>query len=547
MPAVRIPTYITLFSLMKKYIFSCIILLVVFLGSHNACALPAFPGAEGYGAVSVGGRGGQVIKVTNLNDSGPGSLREAIETSRPRIVIFEASGNIMLRSRLTIRIPYITIAGQTAPGDGIAIVGDQVTVNTHDVIIRYLRFRATDLSGKDVDCLNDDDNQYNVIIDHCTVSWSVDEALTFYKGHDFTIQWCMITESLYDSCHSKGEHGYGGIWGGINASFHHNLFAHHTSRTPRFDRDGYIDHRNNVIYNWGFNSAYGGERCHINIINNYYKYGPATSSGSGGVKKYRIYQSQDTDTRIYVAGNYVDSYPNITADNWAGGIQYTGSSSEEIVRVYTPFSVAEVNTTSAEKAYIDVLADAGASYPIRDSIDSRIVNEVKNRGGSYGSTYEGGGNGIIDSQYDLCPNGGLIEGCPECSDGDNDYCWLPILNSTTPAFDSDGDGMPNEWELACCLNPYNSSDAGADRDGDGYTNIEEYINWLPLREPMPTRYKTDLNCDNIVNLYDFAEFAECYLSSSGTALYDEKYDFNNDNLITIEDLFYIAQDWLFEY
>jgi pectate lyase len=524
-----------------KNIGICIFCSVVLFGVSNGLAQPAFPGAEGYGAVSVGGRGGQVIKVTNLNDSGPGSLRKAIETSGPRIIVFEVSGNIMLQSRLTINRPYVTIAGQTAPGDGVAVVGEQVNVETHDVIIRYLRFRATDLKQKELDALTDDSGQYNVIIDHCTVSWGIDETLSFYRGHDFTIQWCMITESLYNSCHSKGPHGYGGIWGGTRASFHHNLLAHHSSRTPRFARDCYMDHRNNVIYNWGFNSAYGGERSSINIINNYYKYGPATRSGS---VRYRIYQCSDTDAKAYVAGNYVEGYRSVTIDNWSGGVQYSSGASQATLRVHSPFQAADVNTTSAEQAYIDVIADVGASYPCWDAIDSRIINEVQTRTAAYGSSFNGGGNGIIDSQYDLCPNGGLTAGGAECSDGDNDYCWLPVLNSTEPPTDSDDDGMPDDWELAHCLDPCDPGDANGDRNGDGYTNIEEYINWIPLREPMPMRHKTDLNCDDTVNFDDFSEFAKRYCSSSGTTLYEAKYDFNNDDVILVKDLLYIAQDWL---
>ncbi len=431
--------------------------------------IPAFPGAEGAGAFATGGRGGQAIKVTNLNDSGPGSFREAVVTSGPRIIVFEVSGNIMLQSRLTVREPFITIAGQTAPGDGIALVGQQVTIDTHDVIIRYIRFRATELSGTEVDALNDGYNHLNSIIDHCTASWSVDETLSIYRGRDITVQWCMITESLYHSIHSKGNHGYGGIWGGTNVSFHHNLFAHHSSRTPRFARDASVDYRNNVIYNWGFNSAYGGERSTMNIINNYCKYGPATDSGS---KRYRIFQASDSASKAYVAGNYVDGYPAVTADNWSGGVQYHGSgnATEATLRVNTPFDAAPVTTTTAQQAYIDVIADVGVSCPGWDSIDSRIMNEVKGRGGSYGSSYNGGGNGIIDSQFDLCPGGG-------------DYCWLPVLSSTTPPLDTDNDGMPDDWEDACSLDPFDPGDANGDRNGDGYTNIEEYINWLPLKQP----------------------------------------------------------------
>ncbi len=446
-----------------------VLLLAAGLASVAHAQIPAFPGAEGGGAFATGGRGGQVIKVTNLNDSGPDSFREAVVASGPRIIVFEVSGNIMLQSRLKIEEPFVTIAGQTAPGDGITLVGQQVTIDTHDVIIRYIRFRATEFSGTEVDALNDGYNHENSIIDHCTASWGVDETLSIYRGRDITVQWCMITESLYNSIHSKGNHGYGGIWGGTNVSFHHNLFAHHSSRTPRFAADSSVDYRNNVIYNWGFNSAYGGEGSTMNIINNYCKYGPATNSGS---KRYRIFQASDSASKAYVAGNYVDGYPAVTADNWSGGVQYHGSgdATEATLRVFTPFDAAAVTTTSSQQTYIDVVADVGVSCPGWDSIDSRIIDEVKNRGGSFGSSYNGGGNGIIDSPLDLCPGG-------------VDYCWLPVLNSTTPPLDSDNDAMPDGWEDARSLNPFDPGDANGDRNGDGYTNIEEYINWLPLKSP----------------------------------------------------------------
>ncbi len=523
----------------------CVLLLFVLFALNSVWAVPAFPGAEGYGAVSIGGRGGQVIKVSNLNDSGAGSLRAAVAVNAPRIIVFTVSGNIFLNSRLTINRPYITIAGQTAPGDGITLIGNQTTVETHDVIIRYLRFRAGDLNCAERDALDDGNspNTYNIIIDHCTASWGIDETLSFYYGHDTTIQWCMITESLYDSCHSKGPHGYGGIWGGTNSSFHHNLFAHHSSRNPRFASGcSVIDHRNNVIYNWGGNSTYGGEGSNMNIINNYYKYGPATMSST--IKR-RIFQASDAYAKAYINGNYVDGYPAITADNWfGGGVAYDNGASESTLRVSSPFTASAVTTTTAQEAYNDVLAGAGDSFPGRDFLDSRIVSEVQTRGGSYGSSYADGHKGIIDSQFDLCPNGGLGV-CPECSDGDNDYCWLPVLNSAAAPVDSDNDAMPDEWEMAHCLNPYDQGDAGGDRDDDGYTNIEEYINWLLLGQSMPPR--ADVNCDNTVDFYDFSEFVEHYGSSFGTPLYDEKYDFYPDGVISLEDLFYIADDWLWYY
>lgn len=502
----------------------------------------AFPGAEGAGAYSVGGRGGQVIKVVNLNDDGQGSLRQAVTTAGPRIIVFEVSGNIILRSRLSIKEPFITIAGQTAPGDGIALVGEQVTVDTHDVIIRYLRFRATDLADKEVDALNDGYGHYKSIIDHCSISWGIDETLSCYRGHDITIQWCMITESFYNSIHSKGYHGYGGIWGGTNVSCHHNLIAHHSSRTPRFAADSSIDHRNNVVYNWGFNSAYGGERSNMNIVNNYYKYGPATQSS----KWHRIFQASDADSKAYVDGNYVYGSSTITNDNWAGGVQYhaSGNATEATLRVYSPFVSAAVTTTSAQQAYADVLAGAGPSYPGLDAIDSRIMDEVKTRTASYGSSFEGGGNGIIDSQFDLCPNGGPAGGCAECSDGDDDYCWLPVLESAPAPLDSDDDGIPDYWENAHCLNPYDSSDARRDGDSDGYSNIEEYINWLPLSLMVPIPDGTDVNCDGRVDSHDLALFAEHYPSAAGDAGFEKKYDLTGDDKILLDDFMYIAQGWL---
>ena len=417
---------------------------------------PAFPGAEGFGKYSLGGRGGRVIEVTNLNDSGPGSFRAACDASGPRIVVFRVSGTIPLASRLVIRNPHITIAGQSAPGDGICIRDHQVKFEADHVIVRYLRFRPGDLKGIEHDGFGGEGN--HVIIDHCSVSWSVDEALSINKATNLTVQWCMVTESLYDSVHKKGRHGYGGLWGGRGASWHHNLLAHHSSRNPRAsgnEHSGLIDVRNNVIYNWGFNSAYGGERWPRNWISNYYKSGPATRDNV----RHRIFIQSDALGQMFADGNVVEGFPEISADNWAGGIEYSEKSgaSEATLRVSQPFAVAPVATQPAAEALERVLAQAGASLS-RDAVDARIIEETRTGTATYGETWGGGGKGIIDSQA-------AVGGWPE-------------LKSPPPPPDTDHDGLPDEWEQAHGLDANNPDDGAADRDPEGYTNLEEYLNSL---------------------------------------------------------------------
>ena len=281
---------------------------------------PAFPGAEGFGKYAIGGRGGRVIAVTNLNDDGPGSFRAACDAEGPRTVVFRVSGTIPLKRYLKIYNPYITIAGQTAPGDGICIRNYAVEFRTDHVIIRYIRFRPGDGAGVEMDGFGGQGNQ--AIIDHCSVSWSIDETLSINKARNFTVQWCMATESLYNSIHKKGHHGYGGLWGGPGGSWHHNILAHHSSRNPRASgnkESGLMDCRNNVIYNWGFQSAYGGELWPRNWISNYYKPGPATESKV----KNRIFYQSNSQGRMFADGNFVSGFPEITKDNWKGGIQFS--------------------------------------------------------------------------------------------------------------------------------------------------------------------------------------------------------------------------------
>ena len=292
------------------------------LANENDGVLRAFPGAEGGGMYVSGGRGGKVCHVTNLNDSGPGSLRAAVEASGKRIVVFDVAGTIELLSDLRIKNGNLTIAGQTAPGNGICVSGGTVVIDADNVIVRYMRFRLGDLNkgGNLSDGSDTIWGRYrtDIILDHCSMSWSIDECASFYANRNFTMQWCLLTESLRKSAHGKGEHGYGGIWGGRNASFHHNMLANHDSRNARIDHPGIygsylsthrgnVDYRNNVIYNWGSNTTYGGEDGSFNIVNNYYKPGPASKERNYFVDAYWYNSSSNVGSaypRLYMSGNY---------------------------------------------------------------------------------------------------------------------------------------------------------------------------------------------------------------------------------------------------
>ncbi len=416
---------------------------------------PAFPGAEGFGKYAMGGRGGRVIEVTNLNDNGPGSLRAAVMAEGPRTVVFRVSGTIALESELKIRNPFLTIAGQTAPGDGICLKNYQFNFDTQHMIVRYLRIRPGDEKGKEQDAVGGQGDY--IVFDHCSVSWAVDETFSINKASNMTTQWCMVTESLTKSLHKKGNHGYGGLWGGPGGSWHHNILAHHTSRNPRASGNaasGLMDYRNNVVYNWGFNSAYGGELWPRNWINNYYKAGPATDEKV----RYRIFLQKDPRGKMYADGNYVHGSPAITADNWKGiNFAEDGEATAATLRVNEAYLVAPVTTQSAPAAYELVLAGAGCSL-VRDAVDRRIIEEIRTGTARFGETYKGGGKGIIDSQRAV---GG----------------W-PQLRSRQPPADADHDGMPDEWERAHGLNANDAADGARDRDGDGYTNLEEYLNSL---------------------------------------------------------------------
>lgn len=445
----------------KSWVYAVVILLPL----SSFAQLDAFPGAQGAGRYATGGRGGDVYEVTNLNDSGEGSLREALRQSGPKTIVFRVSGTIQLESTLDINTPNTTIAGQTAPGDGICIRGYQVQLKADNLIIRHLRFRLGDESGEDHDAIW---GRYyrNIIIDHCSASWSVDETMSFYGNFDMTVQWCIISESLYMSNHIKGAHGYGGIWGGTNVSFHHNLLAHHSSRNPRFAGSSTapaenMDFRNNVIYNWGFNSAYGGEGGNINIVANYFKAGPATKDS----KKARIVEPSDQYGKWYIEDNYVDGFPTITADNWNGGVQ--GSYAIPIlIRASEPLPYTAVYTQTAEEAFESVLFHAGASQPKRDAVDLRIVDEVRN---GY-ATYDGKYYELYQGFTDTTVNRGII-------DSQNDVGGWPVLETTPAPIDTDHDGMPDDWELAMGLNPNDPEDRNNISDS-GYTRLEDYLNNL---------------------------------------------------------------------
>ena len=450
-----------------------VLLTFVFVSSLNAGEIPAFPGAEGHGRYTVGGRGGRVIKVTNLNDRGEGSLRAAVEAKGARVVVFDVSGTIGLESRLPIRNGQLTIAGQTAPGDGICIKNHEVYLDACDeVILRYLRFRMGDEARQQADALGGQKNR-NVIIDHCSMSWSTDECASFYANSNFTMQWCLIGESLRNSIHASGQHGNGGVWGGQNASFHHNLMAHHDSRNPRLGEfvsryalSDRVDLRNNVIYNWQGNSCYGGEGMNVNIVNNYYKPGPATVKNQERIVA--IWNRIETWDplyniwgKFYIHGNVLNGSKRATLDNWKYGVQFDSKWShvtdaeKQRMRLEQPLETGKVTTDTAEQAYQRVLKFAGASLK-RDAVDRRIIHDV--RTGT--ATCQDGGNGSRD---------GLI-------DTQDAVGGWPVLKSTPAPADTDGDGMPDAWEVAQGLDPADSADGNSDRNQDGYLNLEDYLN-----------------------------------------------------------------------
>lgn len=436
--------------------------------------IPAFPGAWGGGMFTSGGRGGKVIAVTNLNDKGPGSFRAALEAKGPRIVIFRVAGTLKVADDLNINNPDITIAGQSAPGDGICIAGT-LNINTYNVIIRHLRVRRGVPTGG-----QGDDNiggypQHHIIIDHCSTSWGMDENISQYRymkpsldgktqikvpAEHVTVQWTISSEAL----DAKG-HAFGGTWGGNPSTFHHNLFASNTARNPSIGMSGPFDFRYNVVFNWRHRSIDGGDETSlINIINNYFKPGPGTNENMRGVFARIEQRSQYSPGsawaeggwfpkapvrpgKWYVAGNIMDGNKEATNNNWAGM-----RGPENLARVNTAFEgwpVAPHQT--ADVAFQNVLAKAGATLPKRDAVDARVTEMVRT-----GKTMTP--TGII---RDVAEVGG--------------YPTLSFNPADLPV-DTDGDGMPDKWESQNKLNPKDAKDGALDSDGDGYTNVEEFLN-----------------------------------------------------------------------
>lgn len=452
-------------------------------------AVPAFPGAWGGGMFATGGRGGQVIAVTSLEDGGPGSLRAAIDAEGPRIVVFRVAGIIHLDSNLSIDNPHITIAGQSAPGDGICIAGASLDINTHNVILRHLRVRrGVTEGGQGTDNIGGHP-LHHVIVDHCSTSWGRDENLSLYRAmierpdpknpdsvqrvktstRNVTIQYCISSEGM------KPGHEFGGTWGGQDSTFHHNLFACNTGRNPSIGMGGEFDYRNNVIFNWRHRTMDGGDETSlVNVINNYYKPGPATNadmlstiarieqrdmySPGGRFKDSNWYpQTGKRPGKWYVAGNIVEGYPEVTADNWKGMKLQEGAGTIEMARVNIPFEGWPVSQDTVLEAYGKVLAKSGATLPRRDAVDQRVIETVR--------------TGQVTFDKGIISDPEQVGGYPEYT----------FASDEVPA-DADQDGMPDEWEAEHGLDPKSASDSSRDADRDGYTNVEEYLNGTDPRE-----------------------------------------------------------------
>jgi hypothetical protein len=474
--------------------------------------IPAFPGAEGGGMFTPGGRGGKVFVVNNLNDNGPGSLREALEAGGARIVVFNVAGIIWLKDPIIVRAPYITIAGQTAPGDGICVAGESVKFNTHDVIIRHMRFRrgATDVQRRD-DALSGD-VMGNIIIDHVSASWGLDETISMYRNMwqpepiknpskveklptvNVTIQNSIFAETL-----DTYNHAFGSTIGGLNSTFMRNLWANNVARNPSIGMWGDVGFANNVVFNWWNRTMDGGDyRSMWNVINNYYKPGPITPKDKPIAYRIAKPEKGSIDStlfgRIYAHGNIVEGNEAVSSDNWNGGIQPRGKGINEDakelqqIRSYKPFPMAPLKIMPAQEAYEFVLNNVGATIPRRDPVDARIVKQVRTGVIEYEDGLEDEVSEYLSRRR--LPADSYKKGIITSVDQVGGY---PEYKGKSYK-DSDNDGMPDWWEKKYDLNPNDASDASGDINGDGYTNIEMFINGI---DP-----ETKIDWRNLQNNFD---------------------------------------------
>lgn len=469
--------------------------------------IPAFPGAEGGGKYSFGGRGGRVITVTSLEDNGPGTLREACEQGGARIVVFNISGIIKLKTPLIIRAPYITIAGQTAPGDGVCIAGETIWCNTHDVVVRHMRFRRGETYVGRRDDSFGGNPVGNIMLDHLSCSWGLDENISFYR-HMFDpgdgskeLKLPTVNVTIQNSISSQAldtyNHSFGSTLGGENCTFMRNLWANNAGRNPSIGWNGVFNFINNVVYNWVHRSMDGGDYTALyNVINNYYKPGPLTPKEANVGHRFLKPEAGRSKLgyyvfgRVYANGNIMEGYPEVTKDNWAGGIQVQEQPNTdgytENMKWNKPFPIDNpFPIMAAQDAYDFVLDNAGATFPKRDIVDQRVIEQIKT-----GKVYYDKKADKMDFyqfEHRRLPKDsykhGIITDIRQVG-GYPEY-------KGTPYKDSDNDGMPDEWEKKYGLNPNDPSDAVKDMNGDGYTNIEKYINGID-----PTQKIDWTNSDN---------------------------------------------------
>jgi len=458
--------------------------------------IPAFPGAEGGGMYTPGGRGGKVMVVTSLADRGPGTLREACETGGARIVVFAVSGVIRLEAPINIRAPYLTIAGQTAPGDGICVTGASFLIDTHDVIVRHMRFRRgqTDVAFRD-DALGGQ-AVGNIMIDHVSASWGLDENMSIYrhvynrqadgKGLKLPTVNISIQNSIFSECLDMYNHAFGATIGGHNSTFARNVFACNISRNCSVGMNGSFNFINNTVFNWWNRTVDGGDNTsYMNVINNNYKPGPITPEGKPiawrivKVENGRSPEGRGQFGRAYVSGNKTWGNAEVTADNWKGGVQagdqFVTEENEQLwtmVHMEKPFEMAPVTIMPTDEAYDFVMKHAGASFPKRDAVDTRVMKQVKTGKIFYAKDAKEHQPLYVKRRLpaDSYKQGIITD--PQQVGG------LPTYKSVAGPVDSDKDGMPDQWEEKYGLNPNDASDANGDLSGDGYTNIEKYINGI---------------------------------------------------------------------